>query len=290
MALMAVMAVLLAAGLALTGWWSGATYSPWRPSHEGGEADVDEASPRTAALRYIRGVSVALVGGFWAGALVTGPAMRLIMRALAVTGGDTVQGRITEAEQVVGNITLDGTVGLYVFGGLVPGLLSGAIYVLVRHWLPRGRFGGIAFGVLHLIVAATRIDPLRPDNPDFDLVGPGWLATAMFGAAAVAHGTAVKAFADRFSTAFPPKSGALRKRLLSGAPLVVPVLLVVANIFLLIPIAFGLGMAMLVQGTRGFNAARLSPRVTMGGRIALVALAVALLPGAASDLYGIVVR
>lgn len=59
------------------------------------------------------------------------------MRLLAATAGDDAQGRITEADEVVGSINLDGTIGLYVFGGILPGLLSGAIYVVFRRWLPR---------------------------------------------------------------------------------------------------------------------------------------------------------
>ena len=56
------------------------------------------------------GAAVGLTGGFWTGLLVTGPAVRLAMRLLAVTGGDDAQGRITEAEEVVGSVSLDGTI------------------------------------------------------------------------------------------------------------------------------------------------------------------------------------
>ena len=172
--------------------WGGIAYRLWEPESDDrsdrAETDNTPASVRITVLRYMRGVAVALVGGFWAGALVTGPAVRLIMRLLAVTAGDDAQGRITEADEVVGRIELDGTIGLYVFGGVLPGLLSGAIYVVIRRWLPAGRIGGVVFGSLHLVVAATRIDPLRPDNPDFDLVGPGWLSVTTFGLTCVVHG------------------------------------------------------------------------------------------------------
>jgi hypothetical protein len=173
---MTVMGLLLLVGLVLTLWWGGTAYRRWQPGIGGGSDRADAAtlppSIRTTVLVYLRGLAIALVGGFWAGALVTGPAVRLIMRLLAVTAGDDAQGRITEADEVVGRIELDGTIGLYIFGGILPGLLSGAIYVLIRRWLPGGRLGGVAFGSLHLVIAATRIDPLRPENPDFDLVGP----------------------------------------------------------------------------------------------------------------------
>jgi hypothetical protein len=108
---------------------------------------------RITVLRHLRGVAIALVGGFWAGALVTGPAVRLIMRLLAVTAGDDAQGMITEAVEVVGRIEFDGTIGLYLFGGVLPGLLSGGIYMVIRRWLPAGRIGSVVFGALHLVVA-----------------------------------------------------------------------------------------------------------------------------------------
>jgi hypothetical protein len=196
MMLMAATGVVLFVGLVLTLWWGGTGYETWEPAGRDGQRTPDasgrDGGASSVQLRYLRGVAIAVVGGFWAGALVTGPFVRLIMRLLAVTAGDDAQGRLTDAEEVVGNIDLDGTIGLIIFGGILPGLLSGGIYVLFRRLLPGGRLGGVVFGALHLVIAATRIDPLRPDNPDFDLLGPGWLAAAAFGLACIFHGMAVE--------------------------------------------------------------------------------------------------
>ena len=119
------------------------------------------------------------------------------MRLLAVTADDSAQGAETEAEQIVGEITTSGTIDLVLFNGIFFGLASGLAYVLIRRWLPAGRLGGLAFGALLLVVAATAIDPLRADNPDFDIVGPGWLVVATFGALVLLHGMAVAAIAAR---------------------------------------------------------------------------------------------
>ena len=152
------------------------------------------------------------------------------MRLLAMTGGDTAQRRLTDANEVVGEVNVGGTIGLVLFGGVLPGLLSGVIYVLGRRLPPGGLLGGVTFGLLHLVVAATRLDPLRPGNPDFDLVGPGWLSVAAFALAAVAHGMAVAAFADRYSASLPPAAPATRGlgggRGAAGAP----ALLVLASV------------------------------------------------------------
>lgn len=78
---------------------------------------------------------------------------------------------MTEADQVVGRISTEGTIGFLVFTAVFFGAATGALYMLLRRWLPPGRVSGLAFGTLLLVVAATRIDPLRADNPDFDIAG-----------------------------------------------------------------------------------------------------------------------
>ena len=186
------------------------------------------------------GSAIALVGGFWAGALVTGPAMRLIMRLLAVTADDGAQGVLTEADEVVGQIDLDGTISLLIFGGILPGLLSGALYLLVRRLLPGGRLGGVVFGALHLVIGATRIDPLRPDNPDFDLLGPAWASILTFGLACVLHGMAVVAIADRYSRALPPEAPSRRTWAAAVVPLVLPLALLVLIFPALVLVVLGL--------------------------------------------------
>jgi hypothetical protein len=281
---MAVLGVLLVVGIVITVRWGATAYEPWPLAPEPGTGRIP---PRAAALRYLRGVAVVLVGGFWAGALVTGPAVRLIMRLLAATAGDDAQGRVTEADEIVGQIDLGGTIGLYIFGGILPGLLSAVIYVVCRRWLPSGRLGGVVFGLLHLVVAATRIDPLRPGNRDFDLVGPGWLAVATFSAAAIAHGMAVVAIANRYSTVLPP-AGADRRRWVP--PLVLPALLLVPGIFLVAYLVFGLAVTVVVSQIGPAVRALRSRAVVVGGRIAVGVLAAALLPSAVIDLSHIIVR
>ncbi len=121
---MMAMGVLLVIGVVITVSWSGIAYRQWEPGSDDRsarlETDNAPASVRITVLRYLRGVAIALVGGFWAGALVTGPAVRLIMRLLAVTAGDDAEGRMIEADKIVGRIELDGTIGLYIFGWCPP--------------------------------------------------------------------------------------------------------------------------------------------------------------------------
>ena len=238
---MAVMGVLVIVGLVLVVRFGAAEYVPDEPTSLGEAALGAPVDVRPVAVRYLRGVAAGLVGGFWTGALITGPAIRLIMRLLAVTAGDDAQGRVTEAEEVVGDISLGGTIGLYIFGGLLIGVVSGVLYILVRRWLPGGRLGGVAFGVLLLLIFATRADPLRPDNPDFDLVGPGWLGVLTFGLATIVHGVAVASIANRYSALLHAGGSDARARRWVVGPLVPPALLLGLVFPVLILLAVGLG-------------------------------------------------
>jgi hypothetical protein len=297
MILMAVTGVVLVAGIVLTLWWGGTGYETWEPRPDGAEGTSGSSAPgrrasvHNNALRYLRGVAIALVGGFWVGALVTGPFVRLIMRLLAVTAGDEAQGRLTEAEEVIGSIDVGGTIGLIVFGGILPGLLSGAIYVVFRRWLPSGRPGGVVFGALHLVIAATRIDPLRPDNPDFDILGPGWLAVAAFGLASVVHGMAVVAIANRYSHHFPPAASTPAERARAFVPLGVAALVLTPGLpFILAIVAAGLVITIAASRLEPVVAFVRSGGALVGGRIAVLLLVVAMLPGSIADVHDVIVR
>jgi hypothetical protein len=287
MTLMAVLLAIMVVGVVATIWWGATPYRPW-PSPNPDEADPPPLT--TATRRVLRGAAVGLVGGFWTGILVTGPAIRLVMRLLAVTAGDDAQGRLTEADEVVGVVSVDGTIGLIIFGGLFAGLVSGLLYAAIRHWLPSGRLGGVVFGCLHLLVAATRIDPLRPENPDFDIVGPGWLSVTTFVLACLLHGMAVAAFANRYSHELPPAVAGvpgLARAIVPPAPAVVVTL--AAAVFL-VPVIVVMALVAALSQSRSVVRFARSRAVLVGGRVVLALLALALLPFTLRDLGDVVVR
>jgi hypothetical protein len=148
---------------------------------------------RLAPFRY---AGVCLAAGLTAGVFAAGAGGRLVMRLLAVTSPDA-QGSFTEAGEIVGEITAGGTVAFFVFAGLPAGFLSAVLYALVRPVLPQGRAGGVLLGLLLLLLAGTTIDPLRPDNLDFAIVGPDWLAVLAFASLAVFQGLVVAAVGER---------------------------------------------------------------------------------------------
>ena len=287
MVLIIALGILLLGGVAAALLLSGKDWTAWdprRPSEDG--LSAPDIGFRRPALAGLRGIAIGMVAGVWTGALITGPAMRLIMRLLAVTGGDEAQGVLTEADQVVGSISLDGTLGLLVFGGVLPGILSGLLYVLVRRWLPGGRVGGLIFGLMHLLIAATRVDPLRSNNVDFDIVGPGWLAVTTFGLAAVLHGFAIVSFANRYSAKLPVRAGRAG-RITAFAPLALPLLILIPGGPLVVPLTAGLIITILAWQIPPLVAAAKSTRVLVAGRILGLAVIVALSPPAIVDLVDI---
>jgi hypothetical protein len=185
---------LLVAAAALAWRWRGYVLSlpEWALPADGGRARPGRA------LVWL--TAVALLTGLLVGVLVVGPAGRLAMRLLAATSPEA-QGQITEADQVVGQISLNGTLAFFTFVGLPFGLAIGAAYTLAALVLPRGMLGGAIFGVAALVVFGSIVEPLRSDNPDFDVVGPGWLSVVTFTVMAVLTGLLTAPIAGRFASA-----------------------------------------------------------------------------------------
>jgi hypothetical protein len=142
----------------------------------------------------------ALAAGLVAGVLAAGAGGRLVMRLLALTSD--VDGSFTEAEAQVGEITLDGTLALIVFGGLPAGLATALVWAIAR---PPGPL----LGLIVLVVFGALADPLRADNFDFNLLGPDWLSVLAFTVLAVFTGTLVAAVAGRLTEAPPWRLGRL---------------------------------------------------------------------------------
>jgi hypothetical protein len=275
MAVIILCIALVLVGLVALVRWGGLAVEPPPTSRPAGTGPTDPPPVSLVVRRYLWYLAVALLSGAAAGILAAGAGGRLVMRLLAVTAGADAQGQITEAQEIVGRITVDGTLGFVVFTGLFFGPMSAAVYLLLRRWLPAGRAGGLAFGALLLVVAGTRLEPLRRSNPDFDLVGPGWVAVVAFTLLVVFHGMLVAALAGRLSRAVPllaARPGAIAVH----APLLLLVLPGPSVALVLIIVGV---LVVLVSRIPSVVAAWHDRRLLVLGRLALALITLVALPG-----------
>lgn len=85
--------------------------------------------------QIIRTAAIAAFAGFIAGFITLGGGGRIAMRIAAMLSADELQGTITENQERVGEITVSGTFGLMMTGGMV-GIGLGLGFVLIRSYLP----------------------------------------------------------------------------------------------------------------------------------------------------------
>jgi hypothetical protein len=128
---------------------------------------------------------------------------RIAMRIAAIMAGDEQQGALTDAEEIVGDITFDGTLALIIFGGALIGMFGGLIYLALRRWLAdAGPWRGLAFGVLLLAIFGWAV--IEGDNKDFHQFGRPALNIAMFAAIFVIFGLLVPPLFDRMQRMLRP--------------------------------------------------------------------------------------
>lgn len=239
--------------------------------HDGQPVDREEAKIQ-ALRRYLWWVNVGTVAALVSALLAAWPGGRLVMRILASTSPDSAQGRLTEAQTSVGIPTVEGSLVLLLFGGLPAGFLAAFLYLVLQRWLPVGRLAGPLFGLLLLIWLGAFLDPLRADNIDFNIVGPGWLSVVLFTGLAVLHGAVVAAAAGWWSGRLPywtSESARCYLPLLAGFVLFPPAIVAVGAGALLVLIWMTVRPAD-AQGTR--RAPRI-PAWVGGGIIALTSAA-----------------
>jgi hypothetical protein len=153
MAVILVCILLVLAGLVGVVRWGGLTVQP--PPSTADPADpTDQPSVARVVQCYLWYLVVAIASGVVAGILAAGAGGRLVMRLLAVTAGPDAQGRITEADEIVGRISTDGTLGFVIFTGLFVGLVTGPLYLLL---LPLGTAGLVVAIVGAGVVLASQL-------------------------------------------------------------------------------------------------------------------------------------
>ncbi len=151
---------------------------------------------RSDVSSLLRTLTAGLVGGALCGVFVVGVLGRLVMRVLAVTSSEHVQGVVTDDDQVVGVISLEGTLSLAAFG-ILAGATGGLVYLLVRQVLPES---GRARRWLFALLAGTVGGGLFVQDYtsfDFSLLDPSWFAVSAFVALPALFGFLVAVVVDR---------------------------------------------------------------------------------------------
>ena len=135
----------------------------------------------------------ALLGSVLAGALVLGFGSRVVMRVIAILAGPGHSGESTIGGNIVGRITVGGSIGMLVPGAL-GGAVAGGIYLVARRWLPRRPvLRGLWFGSLTIAVFGSF---LIGDGTDFRFTTPG-IQVAMYAAVFLLFGLVGAASAER---------------------------------------------------------------------------------------------
>ena len=134
-----------------------------------GESGGARAAEQWPPGSVVRDITRGGVAGLIAGVLVAGVGGRIAMRLAAIAVPDAT-GAFTENGNRIGAITLGGSLGLIVGGGLVIGFGAGFVWVTIRPWIP----GGTAVRALlamPIAVALGSIGLIQGENPDFEVLG-----------------------------------------------------------------------------------------------------------------------
>ena len=169
--------------------------APTRDPGDGPGARLASATGRVAGMA---------AGGLVAGVLVLGFGGRLLMRVLAATSPDSAQGRLTEAEEVVGAITLGGTLELVLFVGVFGGVAGLVLYAVLRRWLPdRSLVAGLVTAGIGAGLLAVPSGLVDPENRDFTILDPVWLAVALCLGLIVTFALLGAVLMDRWAASWP---------------------------------------------------------------------------------------
>ncbi len=242
-----------------------------------GKRTVSRGTENTA-LSFACTLAAGAVGGGLVGLIVGGVLGRLIMRLLAVTSPESVQGRMTDDIQPVGQISLAGTLQLCITT-VALGAIAGLIYLWVRRVLPPSRRA--RSGLFALFVGSIGGAFLVHDHPSFDysVLRPEWLAVVSFVAIPTLFGFLAPSMIDRLEA---PGGWAHR----GPAWLVIGAGVAVLNLALVVvalPVAAAFGIRLSASAVRFWR----SDAVTVAGRVLFVLMVAWGCYGIAADVISI---
>lgn len=262
-----------------------------RPTVE--TADVRPSLGRLA--EPMRDIARGGLAGLLTGLLVAGVGGRIVMRAGALLVPQAT-GRFTENGNRVGDITLSGTLGLVIAGGLFFGLAGATIWVVVSPWLPGGARRRALLS-MPVAVALSAIVLVQASNPDFRVLRHDVATVALLLILVAIAGLAISLLDGWLDRRLPPANasapadGIYLALAVAGGGLILPVV-VAMYLFGEPPVGLalvGAGLATLVFWVRRYRGEPARPRwlvlAARGSLLAAVTLGVvALLPDVAAAL------
>jgi hypothetical protein len=157
----------------------------------------------------LRETAIVVIGCAIAGALVGAVGSRLVMR-LAALAAPEARGSLTENGNVIGEITLAGTIGLMLFAGVGSAIFGAGGFTVARPWLPRSTvLRGLVLGGFFLVLADGNV--VDPANADFVVLGDRLLNVAMLSSLFIAFGLVASGAVAILERRVPP-SGAMSPR------------------------------------------------------------------------------
>lgn len=151
------------------------------------------------AAEVVREIAIGGLAGLVGGLLVVGVGGRLFMRVVTLIDTSSI-GTLTSNGNRIGDITLGGTLGFMVFGGLLFGGCAGVLWAAVSQWLP-GRGAGRALA--SRVVAVASFFVARADERDFLVLDPPGASVAMLVMIVAALGVVIALADDRLRRVLP---------------------------------------------------------------------------------------
>ena len=252
-----------------------------------------QRSEPTGLSRVLREIAVGGLAGLLVGVLLGGIGGRVVMRTAALLVPDSV-GRFTENGNRIGTITLEGSLLLLVFVGLLAGTFAASIWVIVRPWLP-ATIVGRALVATPLAIGLGVHSLVDGRNPDFTILGHDPLVVAVLIGLIALFGPAM-AIADawmdrRLPDGAPRTASGAAYGVIAGLGVLLTALMVVpALVFGPLAVAGWAmavaGMASLIRWSRVVEGALVPAVLPWVARGAIVAATVASLVAIIPDVRG----
>ena len=144
----------------------------------------------------LRSPAIALGVGAAVGLVVAGMGSRLAMRLVALADDREGFGRSTEGGDIIGEVTLEGTLFI-LFTGLAQGIVGALVYLALRRWLPERPFARALFFAL-MILGIGLAAIVNGNDADFEFVNTA-VSILSFACVLLVYGMLVPVLMDRLS-------------------------------------------------------------------------------------------